>query len=140
MRTPIINSDFLVWSKTLELVSDPVARYILSRRIAADLAGRGIEVNFKGKPYPVNFEQQNEIIRILNRSILVGGKQKITRKDAPEVESIIIYHFDDHETILSPYSYVDDNLIYSAPAWTMQGLLMEVSAGELRELLKETHD
>ena len=41
-----INSNFLDWSKTLELVSDPIARLVLSKRIAADLAGRGIEVNF----------------------------------------------------------------------------------------------
>lgn len=40
-----INSLFEEWAKTLELVSDPVARHVLSARIAADLAGRGIEVN-----------------------------------------------------------------------------------------------
>ena len=40
-----ISSSFEELSKTLELVSDPVARHILSARIAIDLAGRGIEVN-----------------------------------------------------------------------------------------------
>ena len=46
MNTHKISSSFEELSKTLELVSDPVARHILSARIAADLAGRGIEVNF----------------------------------------------------------------------------------------------
>ena len=41
-----IDSNFLNWTKTLELVADPVARLILSKRIANELAGRGIEVNF----------------------------------------------------------------------------------------------
>ncbi len=42
----LIDSNFLAWSKTLELVSDPVAWHILRMRIANELAGRGIEVNF----------------------------------------------------------------------------------------------
>ncbi|KKK58748.1 hypothetical protein LCGC14_3041280 [marine sediment metagenome] len=45
MNTYKISSSFEELSKTLELVSDPVARHILSARIAIDLAGRGIEVN-----------------------------------------------------------------------------------------------
>ena len=44
--TAVITSSFEELTKTLELVSDPIARLILSKRIAADLAGRGIEVNF----------------------------------------------------------------------------------------------
>ena len=46
MNTHTISSSFEELTKTLELVSDPIARLILSKRIAADLAGRGIEVNF----------------------------------------------------------------------------------------------
>ena len=45
MRTPTISSSFEENVKTLELVSDPVAHLVLSRRIAVDLAGQGIEVN-----------------------------------------------------------------------------------------------
>ena len=43
-----MSSSFEELSKTLELVSDPIARLVLSKRIAADLAGTGIEVNFGG--------------------------------------------------------------------------------------------
>ena len=46
MRTYTISSSFEELSKTLELVSDPIARLVLSKRIAVDLARRGIEVNF----------------------------------------------------------------------------------------------
>ena len=42
-----ISSCFEEIVKTLELVSDPIAHLVLSKRIANDLAGRGIEVNFK---------------------------------------------------------------------------------------------
>ena len=46
MKSYNISSSFEELSKTLELVSDPVARLVLSKRITADLAGQGIEVNF----------------------------------------------------------------------------------------------
>ena len=49
-RSREISSSFEELTKTLELVSDPIARLVLSKRIAADLAGRGIEVNF-GESY-----------------------------------------------------------------------------------------
>ena len=44
--TTPISSQYEENVKTLELVSDPVARLVLSKRITADLAGQGIEVNF----------------------------------------------------------------------------------------------
>lgn len=39
-----ITSWFEEWTRTLELVSDPVAHYVLSKKISLDLAGRGIDV------------------------------------------------------------------------------------------------
>lgn len=42
----MLTSHLEEWSKTLELVSDPIARLVLRKRIELELAGRGIEVHF----------------------------------------------------------------------------------------------
>ena len=42
----MISSNLEEWSKTLKLVSSPVARLVLQKQIANELAGQGIEIHF----------------------------------------------------------------------------------------------
>ena len=42
----MISSNLEEWSKTLKLVSNSVARLVLQKKIAIELAGQGIEIHF----------------------------------------------------------------------------------------------
>lgn len=101
---------------------------------------RGMAVKHKQLIYTLNFQQQNQIVDILNQSVktqqVKPGKQQV-----PEIEQIIIYQFDGKpDLIITPLAYVDNELIYTNPAWNSNGYMMEVSNGQLQKLLSQTYD
>jgi hypothetical protein len=101
---------------------------------------RGAAVSHNEMLYTLNFDQQNELIDILNRSVRVVGVKPGKRKK-PEVEQIIVYQFNDQpDLIIKPVAYVDNNLVFSAPAWNPDGYLMEISDGRLHQLLSQSYD
>ncbi|MBA2367921.1 MAG: hypothetical protein H0V82_02720 [Candidatus Protochlamydia sp.] len=101
---------------------------------------RGVAVSYNDMLYTLNFDQQNELISILNRSVRVVGVKPGKRKK-PDIEQIIIYQFNDQpDLIIKPVAYVDNNLVFSAPAWNSDGYLMEISDGRLDQLLAQTYD
>lgn len=117
---------------------------------------RGVAVEHNNKLYTLNFDQQNELVDRLNRSIPVGKKlvekRKINVDHPPEVQKIIIYRFNASDLELIPVAYVskstsimqDDSqnkisLVYSVPEWNENGLLEESTGDELAKLLYSTY-
>jgi hypothetical protein len=101
---------------------------------------RGMAVGRNQMLYTLNFEQQNKVTNILNRSVRVVGV-KPGKRQKPDIDQIVIYQFDKKpDIILSPIAYVDDNLVFTAPACVDQGYLMELSNGDLQKLLAESYD
>lgn len=101
---------------------------------------RGMAVKFDQMLYTLNFEQQNEVVDILNRSVRVVGV-KPDKRAKPAIEKIYVYPFKDDVIEITPIAYVDNNnLVYSAPQWNNEGYLMEISNGKLHELLSQTYD
>lgn len=104
---------------------------------------RGSAVQHDGKPYTLNFQQQNALIDHLNHAIEI--KKSATPELAAttpklEIEKIIFYRFNANNIEITPISYDGNNLIFSAPDWNRNGLLQDTSAGQLKTLLSQTYD
>lgn len=101
---------------------------------------RGMAVVHQGIPYTLNFEQQNEVVEILNRSIPVDSNYLTNTNTQPEFEKIVIYRFHKPDLELKSIAYVDGNYLFSAPEWQKTGYLREVTKGKLKALLSQTYD
>lgn len=101
---------------------------------------RGMAVDHNQLLYTLNFNQQNRVIDIINRSVRVVGV-KPGKRQKPDINKIIVYQFDGKpDLIINPIAYVDDNLVFSVPEWESEGYLMELSEGNLQKLLSKTYD
>ena len=101
---------------------------------------RGVAVVYRELPYTLNFEQQNSLIDLINRSTPVkeASKQEHTK---PDITKIIVYRFGDTpDVLITPLTNVGNNLVFSAPQLYSDGALTDLSQGKLRELLSKTHD
>ena len=101
---------------------------------------RGMAVEHKQKLYTLNFKQQNEFVGYFNASLpLEKGKVGDT-KPKLEVSKIIIYRFDQPDITIVPMEYLKNNLIFSSPDWSSEGLMSDTSDGALKNLLSQTYD
>lgn len=101
---------------------------------------RGMAVSHNQMLYTLNFKQQNDVIEILNRTVRVVGV-KPGKRQRPSIDKIIVYQFNDQpDLVITPIAYVDNNLVFSVPAWNPNGFFMEVSNGRLHQLLSQTYD
>lgn len=101
---------------------------------------RGVAVEHKKKLYTLNFEQQNELIGFLNRSIPVGNAIVADKSPKLEVTKIVIYRFGLADLIIVPIEYNNHHLLFSCFEWNPKGLMKDVSAGGLENLLAQTFD
>lgn len=100
----------------------------------------GIAVRYRDQLYTLNFNQQNSVINYLNRSVRLNEIEKGEREN-PEIDQIIIYRFGHQPNVLiKPLTYLNHNLIFSAPLWDSDNDFMELSRGELQNLLSQTFD
>lgn len=101
---------------------------------------RGVAIEQHNLLYTLNFEQQNQLISALNRSVRVWGVKPDKRVPA-EIKKIIIYRFGGQPDLqLTPVAYIDYNLVFSSPEWVQKGYLMELSNGALQQMLSQAYD
>jgi hypothetical protein len=101
---------------------------------------RGMAIEHNKLLYTLNFDQQNDVIGMLNRSVRVVGV-KPDKRQKPDIEKLVIYQFGDKpDIIITPIAYINNNLVYSAPAWNVDNYLMELSDGGLQKLIAQTYD
>ena len=101
---------------------------------------RGMAVEHDKKLYTLNFEQQNAVINLLNRSVPVDEIKKDALEPDPKgIQKLIIYRFDNKpDTVLTPVAYDNQDFIFFVPEWVPNGYLLDLSEGELKNLLTET--
>lgn len=100
---------------------------------------RGMAVEHHQLLYTLNFQQQNDVLDMLNRALRITEIKR--EREQPDIEKIIIYQFDDlPDLTITPIAYVNDDLIFSVPEWNPNGYLMDISSGRLRQLLSQTYD
>lgn len=102
---------------------------------------KGMAIKHQGLLYTLNFQQQNQVIEILNKSIRISQVNATRQRKIPDFEEIVIYQFEDKpDLIVTPIASINNKLIYSIPEWNQGGYLMEASEGELKRLLPQTYD
>lgn len=101
---------------------------------------QGIAVKRNELLYTLNFNQQNKVIEILNFAVPVT-EIKSGKREPANIRELVIYPLEGKpEIVLTAIAYVDNDLIFSAPAWVPNGYLMELSEGNLKTLLSQTYD
>jgi hypothetical protein len=101
---------------------------------------RGIAVQHNDKLYTLNFKEQNAVIEILNRATPITKIDNGSRTK-PDFQKIVIYQFNNKpDLIVTPITYLDNNLIFSQPAWDKENNLIEMSDGELQKILSQSYD
>ncbi|MBA3816012.1 MAG: hypothetical protein H0X29_05750 [Parachlamydiaceae bacterium] len=117
---------------------------------------RGMAVQHNKLLYTLNFEQQNALVEIFNRSIPVSREDvEARKKDAPkiaDISKIIIYRFNAPDIEIVPIAHVAKNysvdgftsqrynLVFSAPEWNSKGVLEEATQDQMEALLANTYD
>lgn len=99
----------------------------------------GMAVQYRGKLFTLNFEQQTKAIDIFNRAIPVGQLQTSKDNLAVDFEEIQIYRFKQPTVVITPLAWIDQNLMFQAPLWSPNNLL-EVSQDELYKLINQSYD
>jgi hypothetical protein len=100
---------------------------------------RGIAVEHKGKLFTLNFQQQNDFITYINQAFKAGNA--ISPQPSTAINKIVIYQFENKPDIdITVYGYIDNDLIFSTPAWFSNELLRDKSQGALKTLLSQTYD
>ena len=101
---------------------------------------QGMAIEHNKLLYTLNFEQQNEIITILNSGAAVR-EIRAGERVHPGIQKLIIYPLEGKpEITLIPIAYINQDLILSAAEWVPNGYLMELSEGKLKNLLAKTYD
>lgn len=99
----------------------------------------GMAVRHEGRLFTLNFDQQKNAIDILNRAIPMGKAEAQEHDPKLEINEIVIYKFQGEPIIIKPIAWVDNSLYFQAPAWSSTNL-MEVSKGQLHEILNTSYD
>lgn len=97
----------------------------------------GMAMMYNGKLYTLNFEQQEAMIKIINRSIPVGKKNSDERSTKPNFDKLVIYQFNKPQIILTPVGYVGKNLVFELPEIYPEGYLQEVTQGAFQEMVSK---
>ena len=101
---------------------------------------RGIAVGHSGLLYTLNFQQQNDVIELINRSAPIT-EIKAGKRQQPNIEKIVVYLFGNQPPLtITPIAYVNENLVFSVPAWSHDGYFMDLSDGDFHKLLAQTYD
>ncbi len=99
----------------------------------------GIEVVYKGLPYTLNFEQQQDMVDAINR-LLPMGKLRGEVLAPAGFEKIVLYLFDKKPIEMLPIDFHDNELAFKVKEWNPDGYLMDVSAGSMWRLVESSHD
>lgn len=100
---------------------------------------RGIAISNNQMLYTLNFQQQNQVIEILNAAVAINTIEG--KRNPPNIDKLVIYQFEGQpDIILTPIGYVEKNMIFGAPQWVPNGYLKEISEGALQQLLSQTYD
>ncbi|GAB4237866.1 MAG: hypothetical protein Tsb0021_17650 [Chlamydiales bacterium] len=101
---------------------------------------RGMEIVHRNIPFTLNFEQQEAVINMINRSLFVGAADLNQITDEALFEEITIYPFKGNPMRLRPIAYLTDgNLLYTLPEFHT-GYLQDISEGEMKRLLSKSYD
>lgn len=101
---------------------------------------KGMAVEHEGKLFTLSFQQQQQAVNILNRSVKIGSKLPGNGKPMQfGYDRLIIYMFKGKDIEIQPVTLVNQQLIFRVDAWNPEGLMRETGPGELQPLLMESY-
>lgn len=98
---------------------------------------RSVTIIHEGDEYPMNLNQQERFIALINRSVPVDKIREEGKKVPPYSQEIRIDRIEGDDVTLTPIVYVDNSLIYSVPQWNPHGYMMDLTDGALQSLILE---
>ncbi len=99
----------------------------------------GMEIVFNGLPYTLNFQQQQEMTELINRSIPIGKLRDIPTL-FPGLDKVVVYQFGQQPVDMTPVDFDLREFFFRTTAWNVGGYLMDNSAGEMLRLVEAAHD
>lgn len=149
----VIGFAIIILMNIVNMLDFSKAKYISPSEV------RGMAVMHDQKLYTLNFDQQNTLVEIFNRSIPVS-KEKLENRmkslsNNSEVQKIIIYRFNAPDIEIIPAGLVtkslsidpskdsieNQSLVFSASEWNPKGGLLEEAASDhLWKYLLGTYD
>jgi hypothetical protein len=100
----------------------------------------GMAIVYKGVPYTLSFDQQNEVIDLINRSIPVGSTYLSKEGVKPLFDKFIVYRFGKDEIEIRPITYIDHNLVFASTVLYKDGYLRDISMGRLESLIPTLYE
>lgn len=111
-----------------------------SKNIVSSSDIRGMAVMHKGIPYTLNFDQQKTATDVIARAVQVK-KADYPKSDASfAFDKIIVYRFNAPDVELLPIQFQDDNLVFSVPVIDPNVYYLELSGGELKQMISSSFD
>lgn len=100
-------------------------------------AVRGVSIIVDGKPYTLNFSQQQRLLAHLDRSQPFGG-QSMTSAALTPVSGIVIHRFEGDDQDLELLGWDGKNLVFRVMGQPQA--FVDSSGGEIYSLLETAHD
>jgi hypothetical protein len=101
---------------------------------------RGMAIIHKNLEYPLNFEQQVEVVQLFNKSLPVAPGLTDKNLQPADFQKIVIYTFGGPLIELLPLGFKNDILLYSAPSWESSAIMTDTSNGLLKKALMQSYD
>ncbi len=102
---------------------------------------RGMAIEHNRTLYTLNLAQQMEVAAILNEAIPTTFKHSSGEDSPKNIQTLYIYRFDHSPTLeIIPLGYVNNQLVFTVPAWNPEGEWIETSNGKLKEILSHSYD
>lgn len=101
---------------------------------------RGMAVSHKGQLYTLNFDQQNEVIGLLNLTIKVGTQKLTPDIKKADFDRIVIYQFKGPDLDIIPVGINEDGILFSVPRWNTDGYMQDVSKKQFTTLIENAYD
>jgi hypothetical protein len=99
---------------------------------------RGMALVHLGKPYTLNFDQQNFCVSELNRALPINRLRAQSTIALP-FEKIVIYRFDQPDIDLPLADLADGTLVFRTNDWAAGGYLTEITGGSLWKMLSQAY-
>lgn len=101
---------------------------------------RGMAVVHQGKPFTLNFDQQKLANNAISRAVLVKKSDFAKSKVPLNFDKIVIYRFNAPDVEILPIQYQEKNLVFEVPSLNKDSYFMELSGGELQNMLDHSFD
>lgn len=96
---------------------------------------KGISIVRDNQEYPLSYEQQNTLVNLVNKALLVKKEDIAEAGTPPDFTKIIVNRFDRTRIEITPVKYVGNDLVFSESTWNPNGWLRDVTHGELKTLI-----